>query len=136
MNIILCIDNKNGVMFNNRRQSRDRILCEKVVSLLGGGRLFLNSYSYTLFEDFDINVRVYEDCLKVAQKGDFCFVEGKELTGHIPNIEKLIVFKWNRDYPSDKKLDINLSSGWVVAETEDFEGSSHEKITMEVYVKE
>ena len=49
-------------------------------------------------------------------------------------IEKLIVFKWNREYPSDFSLDIDLSQ-WSLISTTDFKGNSHEKITMEVYKK-
>ena len=29
MNVIVCVDNNMGVAFNNRRQSKDRILNEK-----------------------------------------------------------------------------------------------------------
>jgi len=46
------------------------------------------------------------------------------------------LFRWNRIYPSDVKFPIKLDQGqWHRVSTEDFLGSSHEKITMEVYAK-
>ena len=70
-----------------------------------------------------------------AEKGDFCFVEGESLLPYEEKIESIVLFKWNRDYPSDKKADIDLSNGWVLTQAEDFAGSSHEKKTMEIYKK-
>ena len=31
MNVIICVDNCNGVAFNHRRQSRDKVLCQKLI---------------------------------------------------------------------------------------------------------
>ena len=31
MTIIVCLDDKNGLSFNNRRQSRDKILIEDII---------------------------------------------------------------------------------------------------------
>ena len=51
-----------------------------------------------------------------------------------PWIEKIILFKWNRNYPGDFFFDIDVTSNhWILQESKDFPGSSHEKITMEVY---
>ena len=33
MKLIVCLDDKNGMMFNKRRQSRDRVLIENVLEL-------------------------------------------------------------------------------------------------------
>ena len=49
-------------------------------------------------------------------------------------IEKIIVFWWNRHYPSDRKFDLDLSK-WNKVSKEEFAGYSHEKITKEVYEK-
>ena len=52
------------------------------------------------------------------------------------DIEKIILYRWNRKYPADFRFDINLEdSEWKLAETREFTGSSHEKITEEVYVR-
>ena len=56
---------------------------------------------------------------------------------NVYKIEELIIFKWNRRYPSDLTLDFNPSEhNMVLVKSEDFKGTSHEKITMEVWTKD
>ena len=77
---------------------------------------------------------VDETFLSEAANGEYCFVENKELKPFEKWIEKMIVFRWNRSYPADQTFDIDLSK-WQLSEVSEFEGNSHEKITVEVYVK-
>ncbi len=73
-----------------------------------------------------------EDFLSKAGEGDFCFAEDKYLLPYKDRIEKLFVARWNRAYPGDMFLDINVEDGeWIMTDTEEFEGSSHDKITLE-----
>lgn len=135
MHIITCVDNRMGTFFNNRRQSRDANLCQKVLTLAGTNKLYMNSYSLPLFKEMEhSNIVVDEEFLKVAGKDDYCFAEGQDISLYLQNAESLIIFKWNRDYPYDKALDVNLEL-WHLQSAEDFAGSSHEKITMEKYVR-
>ena len=136
MNIIVCVDNKMGTMFNGRRQSRDKVLCRKIVDLAGDGVIRVRPYSYPLFEDICANVICDDNYLNSALEDDFCFVEGDDVAPYAHSIKKLVIFRWNRDYPRDKVLDIDLSHGWIAEHCEEFEGSSHDNITMEVYAKE
>ena len=55
MKVIVCVDDNNGMMFNNRRQSRDRILIEDVVKNVIGGNLLMAPYSEPLFKDSNID---------------------------------------------------------------------------------
>lgn len=73
--------------------------------------------------------------MEKAANGEYCFVENACLTSYENEIEKIILFKWNRRYPADKFFDIDLSKGWKLISVNEFAGSSHEKITMEVYEK-
>lgn len=132
MIVIVCLDDKGGMAFNNRRQSRDSLLCAKLVELSGNGRLLMNGYSAKLFKDQTVTVD--EDFMEIAQKGDFCFVENTKLLPYYDKIEGVILFKWNKVYPSDVKLDISLD-GMTLRETFDFAGSSHDKISCEVWKK-
>ena len=132
---IVCIDDNFGMMFNNRRQSRDITIIQKITEIAKGSKIWVNKYSYPLFEEGNnSNVNVDENYLSEASSGEYCFVENKELKPFEKWIEKLIVFRWNRDYPTDKKLDIDLSL-WSLQETSEFVGNSHKKITMEGYKK-
>ena len=116
MIVIVCVDNNLGMMFNNRRQSRDIEVVKKIIEFTKGSSLWMNKYSYELFEELDCN-RINID-LEPYEKW----------------VEKIIVFRWNTVYPSDHELDIDLGS-WQLLESSEFVGKSHEKITMEVYSK-
>lgn len=132
---IVCIDDNGGMMFNNRRQSRDSILIDKITEITKGSKLWLNKYSYSLFEDKNMsNINVDESFVLEAANGEYCFVENVSLKDYEKWIEKLIVFKWNRVYPKDFEFDMDLSE-WKLVESSEFKGNSHDKITMEVYVR-
>ena len=132
---IVCIDDNGGMMFNNRRQSRDSILIEKVIELSKGSKLWVNKYSSSLFEDKNVsNINVDESFVLEAANGEYCFVENVSLKTYEKWIEKLIVFKWNRIYPKDFEFELDLSK-WKFVESSEFKGCSHDKITMEVYVR-
>ncbi len=131
MNIIVCLDDKNGMMFNKRRQSQDKILRNNIKELVKTNNLFMNEYSYKLYKDIDSgNIKVCENFLDECSIGDFCLIENKEVKNYLNNINEIVVYKWNKLYPSDFYFDINLNtSSWELINTEEFEGSSHEKIT-------
>ncbi len=135
MIVIVCIDDNGGMMFNNRRQSRDAKLTEKIIKITKGSKLWLDKYSMELFDNADsTQINMDDAFLSEATIGEFCFVENADLSPYEKWIEKLIVFRWNRSYPYDRVLDIDLSK-WRLADSTEFEGNSHEKITMEVFVK-
>ena len=122
------------MLFNHRRLSRDRRVCEKILDYSNEKELWMNAYSRKLFTDLtDINsIQVDEKFLDKSQS--ICFVENQDITPYLPKIDTLVLFQWNRDYPADFFFTVDLSQ-WNLISTEDFEGTSHEKITMEVYEK-
>ena len=135
MNVIICIDNNGGMLFNYRRQSKDRFVQEDIIQLIGNHRLWMNQFTKNQFLNVSTNIHqinVAEDFLKKAQNGDYCFVENVDISPHISKIDKIILFKWNRVYPADTFLSLDLSE-WTLENTEDFTGHSHDKITKEIY---
>lgn len=134
MVVIICIDDQDGMLFNKRRQSRDVVLVEDIIKTVGDKRLLIDSFSENLFAAYD-NVYIAENMLDEAINGDFCFVENKDVSAYVGKIEKLIIYKWNRLYPSDFKFDETLLDSFHMESTVDFKGNSHEKITKEVYVR-
>lgn len=133
--VILTLENRNGMLFNHRRLSRDRRVCEKILDYSNEKELWMNAYSRKLFTDLtDINsIQVDEEFLDKSQS--ICFVENQDITPYLPKIDTLVLFQWNREYPADFFFTVDLSQ-WNLISTEDFEGTSHEKITMEVYKKD
>lgn len=137
MIIIVAVDDRSGMTFNHRRQTQDSILREKIIELTAGKCLWMNCYSVQQFHSCDAaQIRVDDNFLREAASGEFCFLEDQPIKEYEKQIEQIILFKWNRRYPGDLYFDIDVKGeGWRLVRTEDFAGSSHEKITMEVYVR-
>ena len=136
MIIIAAVDDNMGLMFNHRRLSQDHLLRKNILEMTDGHRLWMNQYSYKQFcqGDDGPQINVDDSFMHEAAQGDFAFIEDAPVKPHEKWIEKVVLYKWNRKYPSDQKLDIDLS-GWRLISTEDFPGTSHEKITKEVYCR-
>lgn len=126
MKVFVCIDDKNGMMFNNRRQSKDRTVVEKVREIIGDNMLCATEYSLSLFPDAKV-------CENFENIDGFVFIEDPRLLVG-DRIEELYIFRWNRHYPSDKKFEMNMEQYELVS-VEEFAGYSHEKITLEKYIK-
>lgn len=131
MQVIITVENRNGMLFNHRRVSRDQKISERILVYCKEKRLWMNAYSAKLFEN-NPQIRVSETFLE--QKDAICFVEDQDVTPYLPEIDTIILFHWNRDYPADFFFTVDLSE-WNRIHQEEFAGKSHEKITMEVYKK-
>lgn len=141
MILIACVDDNKGMMFNHRRQSQDRVLRRHILDMVGDSNLWMNEYSVKMFEKDSEgqpqeHIQVDEDFLRKASEGEYCFVEtfdcGSDMFPETANVETVVLYKWNRVYPADQYFSMDLS-GWKMVETEEFTGSSHEKITKERY---
>ena len=90
-----------------------------------------------LIEEGTAQIQEAEDFLEKAGEKDYCFVENLEIENFRDKIEKIILCKWNRKYPGDFFFTIDVNDGsWKLKGVEEFSGSSHEKITLEVYEHE
>lgn len=134
MIIILCLDDKNGMMFNNRRQSSDKSIAEDIIKITDGKMIFMNEYSVGFFPKKIPTMVIEENFLSKASDNDFCFVEDNDLKEFSSKINRIIVYRWNRVYPSDLKLEIPINQ-WKKSVEIELVGNSHNKITREVYTK-
>ncbi len=133
MIVMVCVDDKMGMMFNKRRQSQDRVLRQRMLELAGDKKLWMNSYSRRQFSEGEAShIAVAEAGFQNIQPGESCFLEEEDPAKYKDQIEVLILFRWNRSYPADLYCTLDLS-GWKLMGTEDFAGYSHEKITEERY---
>jgi hypothetical protein len=133
MTVIVCIDDAKGMTFNKRRQSRDEAIYRDVISCLGGKRLFAAPMSKILFDGIG-EVNYSDDPLRDCGDEDFCFIEDRALADCKDKISAMIIYKWNKKYPSSTKLDLIPSElGLKLRGTFEFKGKSHDKITKEVY---
>ncbi|MGM9992962.1 MAG: ribonuclease Z [Candidatus Bruticola sp.] len=137
MILVAALDNQNGLMFNNRRQSQDRLMRERLISKLSGKKLFLNAYSAEQFasQAAPEQLSISKNFLSEASSGDYCFLENVSAAAYKDKIERIIIYRWNRTYPADFYFDLNLLQEWQKISSADFVGSSHEKITEEIFVR-
>ncbi len=134
MKIIACLCERGGMLFNKRRQSRDRVLIENLTEYIGEGAIFVNAFSSALFENSTASCIEVSDPLKSAGEDDYVFIENLSLKGYEGKITEMVIYRWNRSYPADFFLDVKPSdAGLTLRESCDFCGSSHPKITREVY---
>lgn len=135
MKVFVCVDKNGGIMFNKRRVSQDSVLRKRIIEICEGSPLYMSEYSSKQFEDFKDNIKADDNFVSLCKKDDFCFME--DIPVPPEKIDELYLFNWNRNYPSDIKLSFNPEKeGLKKISSTDFEGSSHEKITMTVYKKE
>ena len=131
---VVCVDDRNGMLFNRRRVSRDREQQEDLLALCGEKKLWINGFSAKLFAPFAGKVVVDDAFLQLAGEGEFCFVENEPLQPWLERLEGVVIYRWNRLYPSDTVFDLDLT-GFMCKERLDFAGSSHETITREIYIR-
>lgn len=134
MTVFVCIDDFGGMTFFGKRQSRDSALIKDLIKHTEDGVLYISDFSERLFEDSEASVICVPSPLESAGEDGYVFVENLPLTPCKKKIDRLVIYKWNRHYPSDKKLDITPDGlGMTLKESYDFVGTSHEKITKEIY---
>lgn len=135
MKAIIILDKNNGMSFNHRRQSRDSEIINKLGEIIKDSNILMHPYSLSLFENTTkCNVLADEEYLQIAGENDFCFTEREHLSDYLTNITEIIVFRWDKIYPSDHYLDIPIPPpDFSLNFLDEFKGSSHEIITMEVF---
>lgn len=133
MKLIVCLDERKGMMFNNRRQSRDRVLIDDMIEMVNGDKLYIAPYSESLFENKEIKLKVKKNPLKAADE-NWCFIENLPVAEYKDEIETVVIYHWNRHYPGDFFFDLELDS-YSLESSEELVGSSHEKITKEIWNK-
>ena len=61
MKLIVCVDSNNGMLFNNRRQSKDKILIDYISDLVEQNRLWITEFSKDLFKGKKYNLFEKQD---------------------------------------------------------------------------
>lgn len=138
MIVLAFVDDNMGTMFNNRRQSRDMKVIERILNANKGQQwIYVSPYTAKLFKGIPNlqNVVVDEEMFKYASEYDICIVEGQDFSEYKDKVKGVILYKWNKVYPSDKKFDFDLTP-FKLIHTEEFAGMSHEKVTEELYLRE
>lgn len=134
MVLVVCVDDKMGMLFNGRRQSKDRLLRADLLQLTEGRQLWMNSYSATQFDEVAAHICVDESFLDKADTDDYCFVENTDIAPYADRVTGVLIYRWNRSYPGDAFFPLELfENRWHLLSREEFSGSSHDTVTREVY---
>ena len=131
---VVCVDDRGGMLFNRRRQSQDRLLRQDLLEEAGGRPVWLSPYSLKQFPDPPENLRSAEDFFCRPGRGEYCFFEDVDPAPWLEGAEGVILYHWNRSYPGDLFFPLPLT-GWTLTRREEFPGSSHERITKEVFLR-
>lgn len=139
MVVYIALDDENGMMFNNRRQSQDRVMRQHMLEDCADATLWIAEYSKKLFLAQDgtslpDNIIVDDEFLDKAGANDHCFVENRSLESYMDKIDTIVLYKWNKRYPADTYFDTSLlDNNWKKFSLNHFKGSSHDKIFKEVW---
>ena len=114
MILVAVVDDRMGLCFHGRRQSQDKRLREKILTLFAGKTLWMNGYSAKQFAKdagADAICVAEEDFLTQAGKGEICFVENISAASAAERVEQVYLFHWNRAYPGDLFFDLQVLRG-------------------------
>lgn len=91
----------------------------------GGGMTFFSRRQST---DCELERRI--DILSP----DALFVQSEDAIPELSRVDRFIVYRWNRKYPRDGAIKLNLfDAGFRLSSICDFRGSSHDRITEEIW---
>lgn len=126
MTLYFCIDSAGGIAFLRRRQSRDRAIINDIYSEISDA-LYVSEYSKKLLPDANV--------MDQMGQGD-TFLELTEPSQYFDLYDRIVIYNFNRRYPSDVAMaDSPFLYGFDLSETSEFVGTSHDRITKEVYIK-
>jgi hypothetical protein len=127
LRLALCLDDGGGMLFGGRRQSRDSLLIKELLSSTEG-KIYITPFSSVLFEEHSSRVETVDNPFLDAPNGSTVFIENIDIAPYEQRIGEIILYKWNRVYPRDKRIDIDLTR-YKVLSKRSFVGSSHARIT-------
>ncbi len=132
MHLIVCVDSRGGMSFFGKRQSKDSALRADILKSVG--KVYMNAYSARQFEEESDKIIVREDYLLAAGEEDYCFAELDDITEALCSAKTVTIYCFNRSYPFDKAFPVaDYKKRWKCISSEEFCGSSHKKITKEIY---
>ena len=132
MTVYLCLDDRNGLLFNGRRLSRDAYVLTDIAASVPEN-LTVDPFSEKLIAAAGIPCALAEG--DIPEDAHF-FLEKRDPDALLPLAGTLVIYRWNRLYPSDVRWEGSPEAfGFTLAQTMEFPGKSHEIITKEVYVK-
>lgn len=134
MILVVCVDKDNGMMFFQRRQSRDRLLIGRLLETKGAAPLWVSPYTAGLFDETE-GLSISPEPQKRAGKGEFYFAEDCPLPEEMP--EAILLYRYETQYPATVHFPLaQYLPHLPLREKTQFVGSSHPVIVEERYGKD
>lgn len=131
LTVYICLDDRDGMLFNGRRQSRDSRVFEDIRRELRDV-LLIDGFSESLCRRAEIPYALWEGPL--PREGQF-FLEARPAV-EASAADRLVIYRWGRHYPADVYFGLNPEEAlFRLEEVSAFPGTSHEEIRKEVYVR-
>ena len=130
MTVYVCLDDRDGLLFNKRRQSRDTAVLADIRASVPDV-LTVDPFSEKLIREAAI------PCVQAAEafsEETHFFLEARPASEVVPLASTVVIYRWNRHYPADVRFDCDLAA-FTLQSTTQFPGKSHDVITKEVYVR-
>lgn len=135
MKAFVCVDDGFGMAFLGKRLSRDSRVCEDIVLTAAEDTVYMSPQTKKLFPDFE-GAKISDLTDEILSSSDYYFFETVSPSPYLDYIEEIVLYRWNRRYPSDLKLGfLPTDSGYARVSVTEFVGTSHDCITKEVYKK-
>ena len=124
---IITLDDKDGYTLFGKRLSQDRKMVDDIIASFH--KVYTLPYSAPLFNGKGASI--LPEIVDNLPGDAVVFLE----TEDIPKAaDTLIVYRWGRHYPSDRKY-TPADNGWHLKSSDDFEGYSHPKMKKEIYTR-
>lgn len=136
MKLIVCTDNRGGMMFFNRRSARDRYAIDDIIKDAKDNRILIAPYSEKLFAEQGGKYTISTDPLGDANKSDFVFIEDRSARDYLDEIDSIVIYSWDLSYPFDKKFDIDpIAEGFELLDIIKFKGHAHDTVKKSIYMR-
>lgn len=136
MILIACVDQKNGMAFSGRRQTKDREVRRRILEEAYPGKIIMSPACAAQFqEDGQNRILCRTNPMGSAPEGSRCMIETEQASLYADRVEQIILYRWNTVYPADVYFDLPLETEWDIISRFVFDGFSHPDIVQETFVR-
>lgn len=135
MKVVLCTDDRGGLLFAGRRQSADQVVLENMAKETNKSQstLWVSAYSKELFTKIDAPIQVLDEKSVFAEE-DIVFIEDIDPQPFIDKAHTVLLYNWGKTYPATTFLQADLQAFRQVKE-EAFVGDPHEEMLVQVWTR-
>ena len=139
MNLIFTLDDNNAVKFGDKRQSLDKEVAKRILQFTestSADFIYIKNESNSFFDFPDLNLtklKIFEDFDSLPRNATI-FLEETVSRNILSHVDKIVIFRWGKKYPSQIKDRLILNSDiFTKVSSTPFPTSTHPDMQIEVY---